>query len=352
MTVWTNWDPLEEVIVGDCYAPGDLDWAIPSEFQSAFNTVLEETKQDLDNLATLLRDLGVIVHRPQLYRYQQSVDLDSFSVDVPMAPIVPRDQYLVYGDTIYQTYTSMTDRLFDGRSYYDIFRTLFEHGANWISQPMPNLWPMSDSRKWMDNYLGRGRMVYHRLYTKHVLWHTATMFKCGEHLITNTQGPGSQLGLSWMQRNLPAGTIVSANGDSMQNWGHIDHGFFMTDDDTVFCVDRSFVPQALQNKIIHELKLYFPQEKKQRVVRNFEHLLDESKGYEQVVSFDTNVLVIDAHNVIFGDYHDVLFDYMASLGIKCHAAPLRHNTFWAAGPHCVTLDIRRRGEKRKIINEI
>jgi hypothetical protein len=63
-------------------------------------------------------------------------------------------------------------------------------------------------------------------------------------------------------------------------------------------------------------------------------------------------LVIDTHNVIFSDHYDVLFDHLASLGIQCHVAPLRHNTFWAAGPHCVTLDIRRRGKKRKIINEI
>ena len=352
MSVWTNWDPLEEVIVGDCYAPGDLNWSIPTELQPAFNHVLEETKQDLNNLATLLQDLGVVVHRPRLYNYQQPINMSTFRVDIPMAPIVPRDQYLVYGNTIFQTYTSMTDRLFDGRSYYDIFRTLFVNGLNWISQPMPNLWPMTDSKKWMDNHQDFGRMVYHKLYARHVLWHTATMFKCGEHLITNTQGPGSKLGLSWMKKNLAADTIVSADSDALQNWGHIDHGFFMTDDDTVFCVDRSFVPQALLDKTIHEIKSYFPQEKKQRVVVNFEHLLDESKGYEQVVSFNTNVLVVDSQNVIFSDHHAILFDYLASLSVKCHVSPLRHRSFWAAGIHCVTLDIKRRGNKRRIINEV
>jgi N-dimethylarginine dimethylaminohydrolase len=138
----------------------------------------------------------------------------------------------------------------------------------------------------------------------------------------------------------------------MRNWGHIDPGFFMTDDDTVLCVDQSFVPRVLQNKTIHELKSYFPPDKKQRLVKNFEHLLDESKGYEQVVSFNTNVLVVDPHNVIFSDHYSVLFDHMASLGVKCHTAPLRHSSFWASGVHCSTLDIRRRGEKRKIINEV
>ena len=51
MSVWTDWDPLEEVIVGDCYAPGELDWSVDPALQQSFNTVLAETKQDLDNLA-------------------------------------------------------------------------------------------------------------------------------------------------------------------------------------------------------------------------------------------------------------------------------------------------------------
>ena len=57
MSVWTNWDPLEEVIVGDCYAPGDLDWFVETELQESFNTILVETKKDLDNLAQLLQTL-------------------------------------------------------------------------------------------------------------------------------------------------------------------------------------------------------------------------------------------------------------------------------------------------------
>jgi hypothetical protein len=116
MSVWTDWDPLEEVIVGNCYAPGELDWSVDPALQQSFNTVLAETKQDLDNLAQLLQALGVQVHRPKTHKYQHSVELPVFSVQCPASPIVPRDQYLVYGDTVYQTYTSMTDRYFDSLS--------------------------------------------------------------------------------------------------------------------------------------------------------------------------------------------------------------------------------------------
>ena len=347
MSVWTNWDPLEEVIVGDCYAPGTLDWFVESELQDSFNIVLDETKQDLNELAVLLQQLGVQIHRPQVHACRHSVDLATFSVQCPTSPIVPRDQYLVYGDTVYQTYTSMTDRYFDSLGYYNIFQRMFDQGHNWISQPLPNLRDLPPEKNWSN----QGSLIYNHLYHNQLLWHTATMFKCGDRLITNTTGPGSQSGLDWMRRNLPADTVVENISTTMRNWGHIDHGFFMIDDHTVICIDGEFVPTCLRDKRIHEIHQYLPKEMVDPATP-IDRLLDPSKGYEQVVAFNTNVLVIDSHNVVFDNNMPKLFEFLASLDVKCHVAPLRHRKFWAAGVHCSTLDIRRRGQKRKIINEV
>jgi N-dimethylarginine dimethylaminohydrolase len=137
----------------------------------------------------------------------------------------------------------------------------------------------------------------------------------------------------------------------MRNWGHIDHGFFMINDDTVICVDREFVPECLRDKTLHEVYQYLP---KQIMAPDtpIDSLLDPSKGYEQVVVFDTNVLVVDAHNVIFDNNMPELFEFLAGIGITSHVSAVRHRKFWASGIHCMTLDIRRRGKKRKIVNEI
>lgn len=347
MSVWTDWDPLEEIIVGNCHAPGALNWFVEPDLQDSFNTVLAETKQDLDNLAVLLQGMGVQVHRPKLHNYQHSVELPLFLVQCPVSPLVPRDQYLVYGDTVYQTYTSMTDRYFDSLSYYDIFRSLFDQGHNWISQPAPNLRNLPPEKNWGN----QGSLIYNHLYHNQLLWHTATMFKCGDQLITNATGPGTQSGLEWMRRNLPADTMVENTSTTMRNWGHIDHGFFMIDDYTVICVDREFVPECLRDKHIHEIHQYLPKEMVDPATP-IDRLLDPSKGYEQVVAFDTNVLVVDSHNIVFDNNMPKLFEFLATLDVKCHVAPLRHRKFWASGIHCSTLDIRRRGQKRKIINEV
>jgi hypothetical protein len=347
MSVWTDWDPLEEAIVGDCYAPGALNWFVESALQDEFNNILEETKQDLNELAVLLQQLGVQVHRPQVHACKHSVDLATFSVQCPTSPIVPRDQYLVYGDTVYQTYTSMTDRYFDSLGYYNIFRRMFDQGHNWISQPPPNLRNLPADKNWGN----QGSLIYNHLYHNQLLWHTATMFKCGDRLITNTTGPGSQAGLEWMRRNLPADTIVENHNSTMKNWGHIDHGFFMIDDDTVICVDHGFVPECLRDKHIHEIYQYLPREPVD-LVTPLDCLLDPSKGYSQVVAFNSNVLVVDSNNIVFDNHMPELFEFMNTINVRCHMSPMRHRKFWAAGIHCVTLDIKRRGNKRKIVNEI
>ena len=203
MSIWTNWDPLKEVIVGSC--PN-------GSYSNKVAQIFGETREDLDNLAEYLTKLGVRVHRPNIARMDEHINLGYFKIDNPTSPIVPRDQYLVYGNTIFQTYTSMPDRFLDSVNYNHIFKEFFDNGHNWLSMPPPQLETLVD--KWWAN----GEHVYHEQLKEQVLWHTATMFKCGDKLITNTKGPGNNIGLEWMKRNLPADTIVDVGNTHQQGF--------------------------------------------------------------------------------------------------------------------------------------
>ena len=186
MSIWTNWDPLLEVVVGDChhFVPGS--WNITGDAKTLLNQIFKETKEDLDNLATLLTSLGVKVHRPKLLDLPKDIQFPTFNVLTATNPIVPRDQYLAYGDTIYQTYTSMPDRYIDSYHYYDIFLDLYKQGYNWLSQPPPLLSNFEKNYKW---YV-EGVDIYANNYKDKILWHGATLFKCGDALITTTPGLG------------------------------------------------------------------------------------------------------------------------------------------------------------------
>lgn len=357
MSIWTEWDPLERVIVGDCSRVIPAHWDLSHAARQLLDQILTETKQDLDHLSALLTSLGVQVDRPQVHEISEHIKLPGFDILKATNPIVPRDQYLVYGNTIYQTYTSLPDRYVDSLHYYDIFMDLFQQGHNWISQPPPVLKNFEANYKWYVN----GPNIYSDTFRQKILWHTATMFKCGDRLITNSTGPGTQAGLEWMRRNT-ADTIIDNAGTTCENWGHIDHGFYMIDDNTVICVDPDWVPASLRSKRLISLQGMFQSfnyrnffRKTYKIRNNYslewlEQWMSEWRGYAQLTAMESNVLVVDSQNVVFSTVQPRVFELMQSLGVNCHVSPQRHGMFWEAGIHCVTLDLQRKGSRRCVVD--
>jgi len=356
MTIYTNWDPLQEVIVGNCCDHVSKNKHLGEEQKHLLDKIMSETKQDLDCLANLLKSLGVTVYRPNPNSYTNDIELPGFTVSNAVNPIIPRDQYLIYGNTIYQTYTSMADRYFDSYQYYNIFKDLFDRGLNWISQPPPMLKNFTNNEKW---YV-EGKNIYGVELKNKLLWHTATMFKCGDALITNNAGPGTQAGLEWIKRNID-GRVFHNNNTKVDNWGHIDHGFYMIDDNTVICMNEEWVPWQLRKKTLIELEGLFEPFDYQTFFKKTHHVKDTSTlewlqiwlsewmGYSQDVVFETNVLVVDRNNVIFSTEQPKVFEKLKKLGVNCHVSKIRHGLFWEGGVHCMTLDVKRDGTKRSVV---
>lgn len=356
--IHTEFDPLQEVIVGDCYAPGDMDHFLPKESISSFNRILEETKQDLNNLADFIKKSNIKVHRPEVLKYTNSIEMPNFKVNFPMCPMVPRDQYLILDRQIIQTYTSYTDRYFDSLSYVKIFNELFKEGYNWISQPLPKLINTQIDESW---YISDS--IYQEKLSDQLLWHTATIFKAGDSLLYNSRGPGSSFGLEWFKRNCKDYALIENTGDTVfKNYGHIDHGFLLIDDDTVIHAGIEWVPLALRNKKLIDVKNYVGKVVIDNYVKDYtatdgrysnawlEQYLANWRGYTQEVCFDLNVLILDSKNILFGKHLPELFQYLKTFNINCHVVPQRHEVYWEGGTHCCTLDIKRKGSKRKIIN--
>lgn len=351
---YTEYDPLESVIVGDTYAPGDVDHLLNNN-ATQFNKILEETKQDLDNLAEFLKRGNIDVMRPVLYRYD-SVRMPKFDIQFPMAPVVPRDALLVIGNTIIQTYTSYTDRYFDSVSYYTIFEKMFNEGYRWISQPPPMLTNLNTEHDWFVS-----DRTYKDKLSDRVLWHTATMYRAGDAIIVNHEGPGSSTGLEWCRRELPEFKFYHNTNTRFHGFGHIDHGFIMIDDETVIHAGLDWVPECLRKKKLIDVSDCLPKLKLDRYVQDYaqacnkmdvawlDKYLENWRGYSQEVCFDLNVLVIDRHNIVFARHLPDLFAKLKTLQIDCHVIPQRHYLFWEGGIHCSTLDIKRKGIKRKII---
>ena len=354
--IYTEYDLLESVIVGDTYSPGDVDHLLTSGNITQFNKILEETKQDLDALADFLKQGNVEVMRPTVYQYD-AVKMPQFRIDVPISPIVPRDQYMVMGNTIVQTYTSYTDRYFDSISYYPIFESMFRQGYRWVSQPAPMLKDLNVKDEWFLN-----DKTYEQQLSDRLLWHTATMFRAGDAFIVNPRGPGSAVGYEWIKRELNDYRFVENNNTRFNGFGHIDHGFIMIDDNTVIHAGIEWVPECLRGKKLIDVsdcvaELDAEQYckdisvfKNRMDVQWLDKYLENWRGYSQQVCFDLNVLIIDSHNIVFARHIPKLFQKLKALHIDCHVVPQRHYLFWDGGIHCSTLDVKRRGVKRRIID--
>jgi N-dimethylarginine dimethylaminohydrolase len=77
--------------------------------------------------------------------------------------------------------------------------------------------------------------------------------------------------------------------------------------------------------------------------------IDEWRGFAQEVAFDSNVVVVDSKNIIVTNEQPALSNWFKEFGITLHPVNLRHGGFWDGGVHCLSLDIKRDGEKRNIV---
>lgn len=361
MAVWTDYDPLKEIIVGNCPTADYFKPFLSADVIAALTPILKETKEDLDNMQRVFESLGVKVYRPKILPFQQNLKLPGFSIKNAIAPIVPRDQYLVYGDTIIQSYTSMPDRWLEGLCFYDIFNEKFDEGYNWISVPPPVIKNFPSNTSWFTH----GGDRYKIEMKDKLLWHAATMFKIGDSLIVNNEGPGTAKGYEWFKRQLPQTKFVNNIKKPHRGWGHIDQYFFMVNDTTCFCTDENYVPEAIRQNpnikvhsfghLIKDVDLHSYDDSLVESDGKFtkewiDEWVSEWRGFAQDVAFDSNVVVVDEKNIVISNEQPKLQEWLLkNHGVTAHVAKQRQGGFWDGGVHCLTLDIKRDGVSRNVL---
>ena len=86
---FSEFQQLEEVIVGKAHSPESFDYSDDSELRDSLGRILEETEEDLQVLCKLLKDMGVVVRRPELQfelgeaGREKTIDLNKFYFTFP-----------------------------------------------------------------------------------------------------------------------------------------------------------------------------------------------------------------------------------------------------------------------------
>jgi N-dimethylarginine dimethylaminohydrolase len=339
--VWScnEWDPLEEVIVGNPLN-ARFPFADPStrlaEYpdreigdipQGAFpQQIIEETEEDLNEFVAALEAEGVTVRRPDTWPHAEKLSTIHWE-SAGYYNYCPRDIMLVVGDQIIETPNVIRGRSQETFSYRSLMMEYFEAGAKWFSAPRPML---LDSLFDVD-------MARPIPRNDEPAFDAANVLRLGRDLIYLVSGTGNEKGGQWLQSILGEEFRVHFLKDVYYG-SHIDSTFVALRPGLVLCnparVNDATLPQVLKQwEVIYSP----PMENTDQFDADY---LAKSIGSKWI---DMNLFSISPELVVVDRDQSGLIRLLEQHGIGVLPLKLRHSKMLGGGFHCVTLDMRRTG---------
>ena len=337
--VHNEWDPLEEVIVGivdGARVPRADKGLFALEYQDHHRrpdeipsgpydrTVLEETREDLEALAEALEKEGVVVRRPEAVDPALEFGSPEWSSDGEYN-YAPRDVLLAIGQTIIEAPMPLRSRFFEPLAYKHILLDYMRSGARWISAPKPRL--LDDV--YDDSAPGAGR-----LRELEPLFDAANVLRAGRDILYLVSCSGNRMGCEWLQRAL---------GDEYRV--HPLAGIYEgTHIDTTINLLGPGVALLNPERIQHDSIPSF--------LRNWEvvwapEMVDTGHAWSYPRASlwsGMNFLMVRPDLAIVNAAQLPMIRLLERRGIDVLPLQLRHCLTMSGNFHCVTLDVRRRGE--------
>ena len=339
--VWScnEWDPLEEVIVGNPvgarFPTPDLSTQL-AEFPDRSlaeiprgpfpQRIVEETAEDLDEFVRVLRGLGVTVQRPETWPHEASFSTIHWEAQ-GYYNYCPRDILLVIGDRIIETPNVIRSRAQETFSYRALLMEYLKSGARWFSAPRPML---LDTLFDVDLAKPTPR-------NDEPAFDAANVLRLGRDLIYLVSSTGNELGGRWLQAILGDQFRVHFLKDVYYG-SHIDSTFVALRPGLILCnparVNDDTLPGILKQwKVIYSP----PMENTNRFDADY---LSKSIGSDWI---DMNLFSVSPDVVVVDRDQTALRKLLEKEGLDVVPVKLRHAKMLGGGPHCVTLDVRRAG---------
>lgn len=337
VNVHNEWDPLEEMIVGipdfaQVPTPGPDLFAVeyhehhasPEQIPSGpyEQRVIEETREDLEQLVSLLQSLGVVVRRPELTEHARQFGSPEWSSDGEFN-YCPRDVLLPIGDTVIETPMPLRSRYFEPLAYKDLLIEYFDSGAGWISAPKPRL----RDETW--NLPGQGPA----LANIEPLFDAANVVRAGRDIIYLVSCSGNRKGGEWLQRALGKDYRVHLL-EGVYEGTHIDTTVTLLRPGLVMLNPSRIKPDQIPEPFRNWDILWAPE------------MVDTGTTWpypRASIWSGMNFFMVNPTLAVVNGAQRPLIDLLATKGIECATVPLRHCRTLSGGLHCVTLDVRRKG---------
>ncbi len=335
--VKNEWGQLREIIVGsvtNAQVPtiGDkclhcVDYAHLSdeEFKNRPSglypeKVLEETQQDLQDIADTLKSLGVKVHRPHDKDFSEKYKTENWEVD-GYYNYCPRDSVFIINDKAIATPMTLRHR----QNESDTIKPLFDE-SHWVDAPRPKL---------LDSIYQREDLSKPTLLDGEPVFDAANVIKHNNDLLYLVSNTGNKDGARWLEEYCK------------ENFGH-EYNVHLAENVYAYIhIDTTFV--FLREGLV----LLNPSRVNWRNLPEFLSRMDRIWAPEpfptQVMEdwcpaspwLGMNILPINSKLCMVEEHQVMLMKELKKWGIESIPVKMRHARTLSGGPHCVTLDVVR-----------
>ena len=331
MAVWTEFQPLESLVLGNLFPTDQLlsQLNLRDKWADAFRYINDQSLIELNAISDLLSSRNVKVKRPK--------DYDISMANMTLGPsLSPRDWFMVYGNVVLQGNDAYANHNLRTHS------TLGIHDMETISMPNYDMW----ADKGFDDL---EHNTVQRPY-----YHTANMLRCGHDIFYSLYPcrTGNTAGLDWMMDHIME-INPKARFHPVDTQEHLDGAiffvrpglilsnmskdrlpdFFATWD--VIVVDESDKHAFYKSTLAYKWKKLSP-----IVAKEYAWFMQTNP---EETCFSINGLSLDENTIIFPGNNPSLFRKLEKIGIECLSVSMRAISFWDSGLHCCTSELSRSG---------
>lgn len=339
MCTWNEWDPLEEVLVGNVknsVLPGIEDKGVrsinyvgeenPPPFGFYPHRIIEETEEDLEYLVQFLESENIRVFRPEVFDFSQQVKTPYWNSSGYYA-YCPRDSVLTYGDNIVETPMPLRPRYFETLTMRKLLNEKILEGYKVFSAPKPLLKDNCYRENIDKNMLS--------LTEEEPLFDAANCLKCGRDIFYLVSNTGNEFGAQWLESVLPSDTRIHKI-KNVYSYIHIDS--------TISLLKPG-------------LALYNPKrvtkDKIPEILRKWDYIMAPEPvdiGHYPGICHSSpwvnvNLLMVRPDLAVVDANQTQLIKELERWSIMVKPLTLRHARTLGGGFHCVTLDLKRAGSK-------
>ncbi|MFJ4621971.1 amidinotransferase [Streptomyces sp. NPDC088812] len=346
---YTEWDPLEEVVVGIVDGASFPSWhlalppVLPEHQVETFRTQagrpfpaerIDAARRELEEFVHILEAEGVRVRRPEPIPQRTTYSTLDWSSS-GMYAAMPRDTLLVIGEDIIECPMAWRSRYYEALAYRPLLKEYFHGGARWSAGPKPELTDAQFDQDWSDGHTdGSAHLVVTEFEPT---FDAADFIRCGRDIIAQMSNVTNAFGIEWLRRHLGDDYRIHVLEFEDSHPMHID-ATLMPLAPGKLLVNPERVP-----KVPDLFKGWDVLEAPAPVIPDAHPLYMTSKW------INMNLLMLDETRVVVERQDEPMINALEKFGLTPIPCDFRNFNSFGGSFHCATLDVRRRGVLRSYL---